>query len=96
MKNLYPYAYGVAVCLSIHVHASAQKTVTYYNQTFKIDTLYPATGSTGMNTPWEVVYGPDDSLWVTEAHNYIVWKIHPGNKGKRQVLDLNGLKDYGI
>jgi PQQ-dependent dehydrogenase (s-GDH family) len=68
--------------------------VTYYGQTFKIDTLYPATGSTGMNTPWEVVYGPDDSLWVTAAHDYKVWKIHPGNKGVRLLLDLNSNKDF--
>lgn len=47
-----------------------------------------------MNTPWEVVYGPDDSLWVTEAHNYRVWKIHPGNKGFRRILDMSALKDF--
>ena len=69
-------------------------TLTYYTQSFKIDTLYPATGATGMNSPWEIVYGPDDSLWVTESHAYQLWKIHPGNKGSRMVLDMNGLKDF--
>jgi PQQ-dependent dehydrogenase (s-GDH family) len=68
--------------------------VTYYGQTFKIDTLYPATGTAGMNTPWEVVYGPDDSLWVTAAHDYKVWKIHPGDKGARMVRNFNGDKDF--
>jgi aldose sugar dehydrogenase len=70
------------------------QTFTYYKQVFKVDTLYPATGTTGMNSAWEMVYGPDDSLWVTESHNYKVWKIHPGNKGSRMVLNLNGNKDF--
>jgi quinoprotein glucose dehydrogenase len=70
------------------------QSFTYYKQVFKVDTLYPASGTTGMNSAWELVYGPDDSLWVTESHNYKVWKIHPGNKGSRMILDLNGNKDF--
>ena len=96
MKNSQPYLFGLlaCLCLSSSLLLSAQSTVTWYNQTFKIDTLYPATGSTGMNSPWEVVYGPDDSLWVTASHDYKIWKIHPGNKGARLLLDMNSLKDF--
>jgi PQQ-dependent dehydrogenase (s-GDH family) len=96
MKNSQPYLFGLfaCLCLSSPLSLSAQSTVTYYNQTFKIDTLYPATGSTGMTSPWEVVYGPDDSLWVTASHDYKVWKIHPGNKGARLLLDMNSMKDF--
>jgi PQQ-dependent dehydrogenase (s-GDH family) len=72
----------------------SQATRTWYSQTFKIDTLYPATGSSGMSSPWEVAYGPDDSLWVTESMNYKIWKIHPGNKGVRLLLDMSGNKDF--
>lgn len=82
----------IGLCLSLNV--KSQMTVTWYNQTFKIDTLYPASGSTGMNSPWEVVYGPDDSLWVTASHDYKIWKIHPGDKGNRVLLDLNSKKDF--
>jgi trimeric autotransporter adhesin len=39
--------------------------------------------------PWEVTYGPDDSLWVTEAKGYKVNKIHPVNGGWRTILDLS-------
>lgn len=38
--------------------------------------------------PWEITYGPDDSLWVTEAKGYKVKKIHPTNGGQRTILDL--------
>ncbi|WP_431213341.1 hypothetical protein ACQ86N_48475 [Puia sp. P3] len=47
-----------------------------------------------MASPWEVLYGPDDSLWVTESHGYRIWKIHPGDKGNRVLLDMNSLKDF--
>jgi aldose sugar dehydrogenase len=104
MKTRKPWSYGHYACLSFcatlslslcaPISLSAQTTLTYYNQTFKIDTLYPATGTTGMTSAWEMVYGPDDSLWVTASHDYKIWKIHPGNKGVRLLLDLNGNKDF--
>jgi PQQ-dependent dehydrogenase (s-GDH family) len=94
MKNGFPFFYCFVLCLCLSSVTIGQKTVTYYGQSFKIDTLYPATGSTGMSSPWEVVYGPDDSLWVTESHAYKIWKIHPGDKGIRLLLDLNPQKDF--
>ena len=96
MKNSYTtlYCLFLYLCLCTPLKLSAQSTLTWYDQTFRIDTLYPASGSTGMNSPWEVLYGPDDSLWVTESHGYKIYKIHPGNKGSRVVLDMNGLKDF--
>lgn len=96
MKNSHTsrYCLFIYLCLCTSLKLSAQTTLTWYGQTFRIDTLYPATGSTGMSSPWEVLYGPDDSLWVTESHGYKIYKIHPGDKGSRVVLDMNGLKDF--
>lgn len=96
MKNRHSSASWLftSSCLCLSLNLTAQMTASFYNQAFKIDTLYPASGTTGMNSPWEVLYGPDDSLWVTESHAYRVWKIHPGNKGSRVVLDLNSDKDF--
>lgn len=94
MKNShFLYVLFACLCLSFS-NVSAQTTVTYFGQTFIIDTLYPASGTTGMTSPWEVVYGPDDSLWVTASHDYKIYKIHPGNKGSRLLLDLNSNKDF--
>ncbi len=74
------------------------QVMTINNQTFKIDTLYPLfdipSHNKGLSFPWELTYGPDDSLWVTEAHGYKIWKIHPGNKGNRVLADLNNLKNF--
>jgi PQQ-dependent dehydrogenase (s-GDH family) len=93
MKNS-PFLYVLFASLCLSLSVSAQTTVTYFGQTFIIDTLYPATGSTGMSSPWEIVYGPDDSLWVTASHDYKIYKINPVDKGSRLVLDLNGDKDF--
>jgi glucose/arabinose dehydrogenase len=38
--------------------------------------------------PWEITYGPDDSLWVTEAKGYKVKKVNPVDGGQRTILDL--------
>lgn len=88
-SNLFLCCLIASLCLCLSLNLTAQITKVFYNQSFAIDVLYPATGTTGMTSPWEVVYGPDDSLWVTASHDYKVWKIHPGNKGNRMVLDMN-------
>ena len=94
MKNRHHFCTGLFACLCITLTTSAQSTLTYYSQTFTIDTLYPASGTTGMNSPWEVLYGPDDSLWVTASHDYKIYKINPRDKGSRMVLDMNSYKDF--
>jgi PQQ-dependent dehydrogenase (s-GDH family) len=72
--------------------------VSFNGQFFKIDTLYPLydipSHNKGLSFPWEITYGPDDSLWITEAHRYRIWKIHPGNKGSRVLLDLNAIPTF--
>lgn len=41
-----------------------------------------------LNYPWEITYGNDDSLWITESRGYKVYKMNSTNGGKRMVLDL--------
>src|SRR5882724_4992226 len=93
MKTIIPFSTCIFMSLIGTMEGLCQ-TVTIQNQTFKIDTLYPASGTTGLNFPWEVTYGPDDSLWVTEAHGYTITKVNPRNKGKRTILDLNSLTNF--
>ena len=42
-----------------------------------------------LNDPWEITYGPDDSLWITEAKGYAVYKLHPNGGSKRKILDIS-------
>ncbi|HEX3767701.1 MAG TPA: hypothetical protein VHT72_04955, partial [Puia sp.] len=87
----------VLSCLLLSVIGYTQ-IVSFNGQFFKIDTLYPLydapSHNKGLSFPWEITYGPDDSLWVTEAHRYRIWKIHPGNKGNRVLLDLNSIPSF--
>ncbi len=56
------------------------------NEVFSRTVLSPALL---MNYPWEITYGPDDSLWITESRGYKVSKMNATNGGKRTVLDLS-------
>ena len=42
-----------------------------------------------LNDPWEITYGPDDSLWITESKGYAVYKLHPNGGTKRKILDIS-------
>jgi trimeric autotransporter adhesin len=57
------------------------------NEVFKQTTLVPQVS--GLNDPWEITYGPDDSLWITIAKDYKVIKMHPTDGGSRTVLDIS-------
>lgn len=42
-----------------------------------------------LSDPWEITYGPDNYLWVTEAHGYRVSRIDPATGTKKVLLDLS-------
>ncbi|ANE52280.1 PQQ-dependent sugar dehydrogenase [Flavisolibacter tropicus] len=42
-----------------------------------------------LDNPWEVTYGPDNYLWITEAKGYKVYRMDPNTGAKTTVLDLN-------
>ncbi|RYY61928.1 MAG: T9SS type A sorting domain-containing protein [Chitinophagaceae bacterium] len=63
-------------------------------EVFKKTDIVPA--SAGIQGPWEITYGPDDSLWVTECsptNGYRVLKVHTVNGGIRTILDLKSFTD---
>lgn len=44
--------------------------------------------ATAFNSAWEVVYGPNDSLWVTENRTWKVYRVDINTGTKTTVLDL--------
>jgi len=56
------------------------------NEVFKQTTL---SGSGALLYPWEITYGPDNNLWITESRGYKVHKMDPNTGAKTTVLDLN-------
>lgn len=39
--------------------------------------------------PWEVTYGPDNNLWVTESKGYRIYRINPTTGVRDTVLDIS-------
>lgn len=52
------------------------------------ETFAKRTVASGFNSAWEVVYGPNDSLWVTENKAYIISRVNITNGNKTQLVDL--------
>jgi PQQ-dependent dehydrogenase (s-GDH family) len=56
------------------------------NEVFKQTIL---SGSNAINYPWEVTYGTDDKLWITDSRGYKVYRMDPNTGAKTTVLDLS-------
>lgn len=61
---------------------SAQSTLQIGTTTLQVDTVI-----TGIDIPWEVQWGTDNHLWVTERKG-LVSRIHPVTGTKTVVLDI--------
>ena len=48
----------------------------------------------GLNSPWEITYGPNDSLWVTENFSYLVKRINVSNGARTTFLNLSASKNF--
>ncbi|MGD5408151.1 hypothetical protein QUS89_22935, partial [Xanthomonas citri pv. citri] len=48
---------------------------------FTIDTI-----AKNLGYPWELLHGPDDSLWITEARGYRVLRISKSRSGAHKNL----------
>ncbi len=55
-------------------------------EVFKQTTLVPA--ATQLNDPWEITYGSDGYLWITEAKGYNVVRMDPVTGTRSTVLSL--------
>jgi PQQ-dependent dehydrogenase (s-GDH family) len=39
--------------------------------------------------PWEVIYGPDNQLWISESKGYRIYKINPVTGVRDTILDIS-------
>jgi PQQ-dependent dehydrogenase (s-GDH family) len=49
---------------------------------------------TGLNSPWEITYGPHDSIWVTENTSYLVKRVNITTGAATTLVNLSGLRDF--
>lgn len=68
------------------------------NELFNVRIVNPDTKNPNknnqLNSAWELTYGPDDSLWITENKSYLVSRIDPNSGGKTQLLDLSSNREF--
>lgn len=69
----------------------AGKAVQAQNEPFAKRTVIA-----GLNSPWEITYGPNDSLWVTENFSYLVKRINIANGASTTLLNLSSLKNFSL
>ena len=77
MKNRY--------CLCAAIAALLSTTAFSQNESFSKKVI---NGSYNLNSAWEITYGPNDSLWVTENKAYLVSRINIANGSKTVLLNL--------
>lgn len=83
MKNLF-----FGVCLFVSTCLSGQITVVggRMKEVYKQTILSPANV---LADPWEITYGPDNYLWITESKGYKVYRMDPNTGVKTTVLDIS-------
>lgn len=69
MKKIQTYFFISSILLSTVSNTKAQ-VVDSTAILFNIDTI-----AKNLGYPWEITYGPDDSLWITEARGYRVLRV---------------------
>ena len=77
MKKILAVSLGL---LSLQLFS--QSTITVGITTVEVDTIY-----TGLDIPWEIIYGPDGFIWTTERKG-IISRIDPIAKTKTVILNI--------
>jgi len=92
MKKLYAAIVFLIFIAPIKTHAQATGVGSRMNEVFMRTDL--AAGPTRLYDPWEITYGPDGFLWITEAKPYKVYRMDPNTGVKTAVLDLSNTGSF--
>jgi glucose/arabinose dehydrogenase len=68
--------------VSFTFNSFSQTNITVGTTTVEVDTIY-----TGLDIPWEIIYGPDGFIWTTERKG-IISRIDPVAKTKTVILNI--------
>ena len=72
---------AVSLCL-LSFQLFSQSNITVGSTTVEVDTIY-----TGLDIPWEIIYGPDGFIWTTERKG-IISRIDPVAHTKTVILNI--------
>ncbi len=75
--------------LSPSIFAQSSGQAGRMKEVFQVTEMtHAGSGNTRFYDPWEVTYGLDDSLWITESKNYKVYKMSPNGGNPRMILNI--------
>jgi PQQ-dependent dehydrogenase (s-GDH family) len=72
----------------LQVFISLCVSLSFFTASAQWETFTKRTVISGLNTAWEVVYGPNDSLWITENKAYLISRVNIANGAKTVLVDL--------
>jgi PQQ-dependent dehydrogenase (s-GDH family) len=52
--------------------------------------------ASGLGNPWDIVWGPDDHLWITERTAFRVTRVNPADGSKRTALVLDDVYQSAV
>ncbi len=68
--------------LSLAIQSQSQTNINIGSTTVEVETIY-----TGLDIPWEIIYGPDGYIWTTERKG-IISRIDPVAQTKTVILNI--------
>lgn len=72
--------------MSVFPSARTQITAGRMNEVYDQQTL---SAPQALLDPWEITYGPDNRLWITESKGYRVYRVNPDNGVRDTILDIS-------
>src|SRR5215217_3693252 len=74
----------LAFCLCVTAFVANAQSETYTTRQL----------ACGLSQPWEIKFGPDGWLWVTEANSYQLSRVDPTTGNTELLLDLSNKKNF--
>jgi len=87
MKNLKYIGIVFASIFCFHTNGSAQIGIG----TTLVDT---STIASGLDTPWEILWGPDDHIWITERYGRVS-RLNPETREISELLRIDEVHEQG-
>ena len=71
--------------ISFLSNAQGQKGQEKFNKRIIVDKL---------EDPWNIIYGPDNHLWITESKTYKILRINPQDGSQQTLLNISNEKNF--
>lgn len=86
MKQLFTLA--IIIAFGTELALAQPSTVTVGNTTLDVRVVIQGTNpSNGVDIPWEIQWGPDNYIWMTERYGRVS-RLNPGTGERTTILDL--------